>query len=154
MLHEPKSIGNKREYIIKAIDSTSVSSVGEYVNRFEEAIITECLTLNAAMACAQLELLDKFIKNKRELATSYQKFIFIQNPINPKRITGSTLSFYLREWKRDAFLTYANNNNVMTRPAWTLMHKLPMFKDCLHDGLETSSWIEDRLVRIPRSISV
>ncbi|MEQ7800915.1 LegC family aminotransferase [Pedobacter sp. ASV1-7] len=35
-LHEPVFIGNEREYVLDAIDSTFVSSVGAYVNRFEE----------------------------------------------------------------------------------------------------------------------
>jgi perosamine synthetase len=37
-LHEPHFIGNEKKYVIDAIDSTFVSSVGEYVNRFEEMI--------------------------------------------------------------------------------------------------------------------
>jgi len=35
-LHEPVFVGNERKYVLDAIDSTFVSSVGEYVNRFEE----------------------------------------------------------------------------------------------------------------------
>lgn len=35
-LHEPVFIGNERKYVMDAIDSTFVSSVGAYVNRFEE----------------------------------------------------------------------------------------------------------------------
>lgn len=35
-LHEPKFMGREREYVLDAIDSTFVSSVGAYVNRFEE----------------------------------------------------------------------------------------------------------------------
>lgn len=35
-LHEPVFIGKEREYVLDAIDSTFVSSVGAYVNRFEE----------------------------------------------------------------------------------------------------------------------
>lgn len=35
-LHEPVFIGNERKYVLDAIDSTFVSSVGAYVNRFEE----------------------------------------------------------------------------------------------------------------------
>lgn len=35
-LHEPVFIGNERKYVVDAIDSTFVSSVGAYVNRFEE----------------------------------------------------------------------------------------------------------------------
>lgn len=35
-LHEPKFVGKEKEYVIDAIDSTFVSSVGAYVDRFEE----------------------------------------------------------------------------------------------------------------------
>lgn len=35
-LHEPRFIGNEKAYLIDAIDSTFVSSVGAYVNRFEK----------------------------------------------------------------------------------------------------------------------
>ena len=37
-LHEPRFIGNEKKYLINAIDSTYVSSVGEYVNRFEKML--------------------------------------------------------------------------------------------------------------------
>ena len=53
---------------------------------------------------------------------------------------------------RDEFLKLTNDNNVMTRPIWTLMSKLPMFKDCQTDGLENSLWLEDRVVNIPSSV--
>ena len=53
---------------------------------------------------------------------------------------------------RDEFLKVTNENNVMTRPIWTLMSRLPMFKDCQTDGLEKSLWLEDRVVNIPSSV--
>lgn len=37
-LHEPKFIGNEKKYLIDTIDSTFVSSVGPYVDKFEERI--------------------------------------------------------------------------------------------------------------------
>ena len=37
-LHEPRFLGNEKKYVCDAIDSTFVSSVGEYVNRFEKMI--------------------------------------------------------------------------------------------------------------------
>ena len=37
-LHDPRFIGNERKYLIDALDSNFVSSVGKYVNRFEHAI--------------------------------------------------------------------------------------------------------------------
>ena len=35
-LHEPRFIGNEKKYVMDAIDSTFVSSVGKYVDQFEE----------------------------------------------------------------------------------------------------------------------
>ena len=35
-LHEPKFFGNEKAYVIDCIDSTYVSSVGKYVDRFEQ----------------------------------------------------------------------------------------------------------------------
>jgi hypothetical protein len=40
----------------------------------------------------------------------------------------------------------------MTRPIWTLMSKLNMFKDCQSDGLKNSLWLENRVVNIPSSV--
>ena len=42
----------------------------------------------------------------------------------------------------------------MTRPIWTLMSKLSMFKDCQTDGLESSIWLEDRVVNLPSSVPI
>tara|TARA_X000000368_G_C23007640_1_gene701976 strand:+ start:279 stop:1421 length:1143 start_codon:yes stop_codon:yes gene_type:complete len=37
-LHEPRFIGNEKKYLNECIDSTYVSSVGSYVNEFEEIV--------------------------------------------------------------------------------------------------------------------
>lgn len=37
-LHEPKFVGNEKAYVVDCIDSTFVSSVGKYVDRFEQDI--------------------------------------------------------------------------------------------------------------------
>jgi len=38
ILHDPRFCGNERKYLLDAMDSNFVSSVGEYVGRFEKAI--------------------------------------------------------------------------------------------------------------------
>jgi hypothetical protein len=40
----------------------------------------------------------------------------------------------------------------MTRPIWRLMHRLPMYQHCQHDGLEHSIWLEARVVNLPSSV--
>ena len=48
-LHEPRFTGNEKKYVLDTIDSTFVSSVGAYVNRFED-MITEITGAKHAIA--------------------------------------------------------------------------------------------------------
>ena len=48
-LHEPKFIGNEKKYVLDTIDSTFVSSVGAYVDKFEE-MMTEITQTKKAVA--------------------------------------------------------------------------------------------------------
>jgi len=114
--------------------------------------------LNAALACAQLEQLEGFIENKRNLALLYKDF-FKEEGINlmlePDQCKANYwLNSLILENKKEQelFLSYTNNNGIMTRPVWTLMNNLPMFEKCQHDGLENSIWVEERLVNIPSSV--
>jgi hypothetical protein len=42
----------------------------------------------------------------------------------------------------------------MTRPAWRLMSKLPMFAQCQAFNIENALWLEDRIVNVPSSVMV
>jgi len=114
--------------------------------------------LNAALGCAQMERLDEFLAIKTQLAGQWGTFFNKRCTDFFKAIDGNKANHWLnaiildsRE-DRDEFLKVTNDNNVMTRPIWTLMSKLPMFKDCQTDGLENSLWLEDRVVNIPSSV--
>jgi len=114
--------------------------------------------LNAALGCAQMERLDEFLAIKTELADQWGAF-FHQNDVRFARaIDGNKANHWLNalvldsKEERDKFIKFTNDNGVMTRPIWTLMSKLSMFKDCQSDGLENSLWLEDRVVNIPSSV--
>ncbi|GAA4408763.1 LegC family aminotransferase [Nibrella viscosa] len=114
--------------------------------------------LNAAMACAQLEQLDGFIANKRELARLYEAFFattsypFIREPARSQSNYWLNAILLHDRRERDEFLEYTNSRGIMTRPAWTLLTKLPMFSHCLRDDMSVAEYIEDRLVNIPSSV--
>ena len=61
------------------------------------------------------------------------------------------LLVFKNKQERDNFLEFSNKNNVMTRPAWTLMNKLKMFKDCQSMDLKNAKYFELRAVNIPSS---
>lgn len=114
--------------------------------------------LNAALGCAQMEVLPKILEIKREVAARYEE-LFTNTDIEfVKEREGVTANYWLNtivlgsEAERDEFLKYTNSRDVMTRPAWRLMSSLAMFKDCQHDGLENSRWLESRVVNLPSSV--
>jgi perosamine synthetase len=114
--------------------------------------------LNAALGCAQMERLNDFLSIKTKLSEQWGQFFDGLDIKFPRAIEGSKANHWLNaivlssKGDRDIFLQKTNNNGVMTRPIWTLMSKLSMFKDCQSDGLENSLWLEDRVVNIPSSI--
>jgi perosamine synthetase len=115
--------------------------------------------LNAALACAQLERLDLYVENKRELSDLYYEFLKGNKLLELLRETKNTRANYwlnavvLKDKKeRDNFLTFTNENGIMTRPIWGLMNKLEMFKDCPHADLSNAEWLEDRVVNITSSV--
>lgn len=85
-LHEPKFRGKEKKYLIDAIDSTFVSSVGIYVNKFEE-MMTQITATNKAVAVVngtagiQVALRLVGVKNGDEVLTQALTFIATANAI-------------------------------------------------------------------------
>src|SRR5207245_481785 len=104
------------------------------------------------------EQLEFFIENKRDLAHQYKTFFentsisFVVEPEKSRSNYWFNAIMLKDVQERDEFLTYTNDNGVMTRPVWILMNKLTMFKDSLTGNLDNAEWIEARLVNIPSSV--
>lgn len=116
--------------------------------------------INAALGCAQLEQLPGFLKAKRNVAELYRQTFsdiqgirFFSEPPNCK--SNYWLNTLLLDEKysdqRDALLKITNDAGIMTRPAWTLMNKLPMFSECPKMDLSVAESLERRLINIPSS---
>lgn len=117
--------------------------------------------INAALLVAQLEQLDGFLDNKRELARKYQAFFadkkdihFVIEPENAQSNYWLQAVVLNDQQQRDRFLQFSNEKGVMTRPIWQLMNELDMFKYGQTDGLENSKYLEKRVVNIPSSVIV
>lgn len=116
--------------------------------------------LNAALACAQLEQLESFVGDKRELARLYQDFFnsinipFIREPANAQSNYWLNAIILPDRKTRNGFLKLTNEAGVMTRPLWRLLNKLEMYRDCRTDTLTNARWFEERLVNIPSSVRI
>lgn len=116
--------------------------------------------INAALGCAQMEQLPKFLERKRRLAARYQSAFqgiggvrFFTEPLFAK--SNYWLNVLLLDEafnaERDTVLAKTNDQGIMTRPAWTLMNQLPMFKDCPAMDLDCAGNLSMRLINIPSS---
>lgn len=114
--------------------------------------------INAALMCAQLEQLEMFILNKRELADIYAEFFsslgvrFVQEPASSYSNYWLNAVIFDSIEERNSFLEYSNANGVMTRPIWKLMNKLDIYSDCIAGNLSNSEYLEARVVNIPSSV--
>lgn len=86
-LHEPLFIGNERKYVMDAIDSTFVSSVGKYVEQFE-SMIRNYTGARYAIACVNgtsalhMSLLLAGVKRDELVITQPLSFIATCNTIS------------------------------------------------------------------------
>jgi aminotransferase in exopolysaccharide biosynthesis len=86
-LHEPKFIGNEKKYLNECIDSTFVSSVGKYVDRFEKEFASfvgakyAIATVNGT-AALHISLILANVKKDDEVITQPLTFIATCNAIS------------------------------------------------------------------------
>ncbi|EMS85312.1 LegC family aminotransferase [Leptospira noguchii] len=114
--------------------------------------------INAALGCAQLERMPEFLKKKRELFQKYKEsFDSISEVSVFEEPRGSKSNYWLQTLvlsdrvlnSRDEILTTTNDNGVMTRPCWRLLHKLKPFSDCPRMELPIAVSLEEKLINIP-----
>lgn len=114
--------------------------------------------LNAALACAQMENLSSFVKNKRETAALYRAFFkntelkFVDEPNECESNFWLNAVLCRDKNERDRFLEETNQKGVMTRPLWNLMNELAAFKNCQKTELKNATYYYDRVVNIPSSV--
>jgi perosamine synthetase len=116
--------------------------------------------LNAALLCAQLEQLDSFANNKRNIAAQYLDFFKNTNIKFIAEYDKAKSNYWLNaillnnEQEKLEFLDYTNNNGIMTRPIWKLINEITHFNEFPKGDLTTSKFLEQRIVNIPSSVLV
>lgn len=123
--------------------------------------------INAALGCAQLEQLAGFVARKRALAARYvDAFAGVKGVRVFVEPAFARSNYWLNAIlldapagaapgaARDAVLAATNEAGLQTRPVWTLMHRLPMYRDSPRDDLAVAEDLAARLVNIPSSPSL
>lgn len=116
--------------------------------------------LNAALGCAQLEQLPMLLKRKRALAAAYEEVFadvegvsFVREPdfARSNYWLNALLLTEEHEFQLEAVLQLTNEAGLGTRPAWTLMNKLPMYRQMPAMDLSVAEDLARRLLNIPSS---
>lgn len=116
--------------------------------------------LNAALGCAQLERLPELLASKRALFEQYRSaFAKVERVRLFAEPEGCHSNYWLQTLlldesvaaERDAILAATNEAGLMTRPTWTLMHRLKAFTASPRMPLPVAESLERRILNIPSS---
>jgi perosamine synthetase len=119
--------------------------------------------INAALGCAQMEQLPSMLAAKRTLFQRYQEAFTTVAGVKLMAEPAQCRSNYWLQTlvldhdqsdQRDALLQATNSAGIMTRPVWTLMHKLASFAQCPLMDLACAESLAQRLINIPSGSSL
>ncbi len=119
--------------------------------------------INAALGCAQLEQLSSFVARKRVLAERYRVAFagvdgvrFFTEPAHTQ--SNYWLNALMVEQggiaRRDELLTLTHGQGLGTRPVWTLLHRLPMYRECPRMELPVAERLEACVINLPSSAAL
>ena len=119
--------------------------------------------INAALGCAQLEQLPEFLTDKRRLAARYGETLstipgvrFVSEPPNSR--SNYWLNVILIDEEIDSelepILGALQQAGIGARPAWTLMHRLPMYVASPRGDLSIAEKLASRIINLPSGVKV
>lgn len=114
--------------------------------------------LNAALGCGQMQQLDRFIADKRELAALYQDFFAGSDFRCIKEPSYARSNYWLNAvlcpsaQVKELWLESAAEQGIMLRPAWRPMHQLAMYQQCIRTDLAFTEYLAEHLVNLPSSV--
>jgi perosamine synthetase len=120
--------------------------------------------IQAALGCAQLEMLDEFIEKKRAIAARYEDSFHKIDGLTPmSQAAWAESIFWLYTILIDEAKFGMNSRTVVkkleekgiqTRPLWQPMHRSPVH--CGHEAFhcETADWVHARALSLPCSVGL
>ncbi len=154
LLFQDIELANKAKHL-----STTARVAGnQFFNHDQIGFNYRMPNINAAIGCAQLERLDIKLKQKRKLANSYiQEFTNIDEVKIFQEPNYAKSNYWLNTLILNNpslenvknLLNELNNNNILARPAWSLMHHLPMYKNSPRMDLAVSQKLFNSIINLP-----
>ena len=110
----------------------------------------------AAIGVAQMENFESILNRKKEIDAFYRNELDgigdIKFQENDPNSNANCWLFTFRTKKMRELLNHLNNNNIQSRPFWTPMNNLPMYKDLMYiNENDISNKIFKECISIPSS---
>ena len=139
----------------KHITTTAKSDPLEYFHD-EVGYNYRLVNVLAAIGVAQMENFEQILKRKKEIDALYKKELIgvgdIKFQINDFNSKPNCWLFTFRTKKMRELLNYLNHKQIQSRPFWTPMNKLPMYKDLMYiNENNISNKIFKECISIPSS---
>ena len=148
---------NNKDIALRArhITTTAKSDSLEYFHD-EVGYNYRLVNLLAAIGVAQMENFEQILKRKKEIDALYKKELGgvgdIKFQINDRNSTPNSWLFTLRTTKMRSLLNYLNSKKIQSRPFWTPMNNLPMYKNLIYiNNHDNSNKIFKECISIPSS---
>lgn len=119
--------------------------------------------LNAALGCAQLEQLPRFVAAKRALAQRYREgFSAVEGMRILTEPPGTQSNYWLvtllldeadPAWLEQA-LQALQEEKLLCRPVWTPLHLLPMYSSHPRSDLSRTEGLARRIISLPSSVKL
>jgi len=148
---------NSKDIAIRArhITTTAKSDPLEYFHD-EVGYNYRLVNVLAAIGVAQMENFEQILKRKKEIDALYKKELRdvgdIKFQMNDIDSNPNCWLFTFRTKKMRDLLIYLNSKQIQSRPFWTPMNKLPMYKDLIYiNEHDISNKIFKECISIPSS---
>lgn len=112
--------------------------------------------INAALGCAQLEKIQEFIEQKRDLTKFYENLVeniegirLFKEPVYTKSNYWLQVILLDEQYNLDEVLNFLNEQGVMSRPIWMPMHELKIYKECPKMDLSVTERLKHTVINIP-----
>lgn len=117
----------------------------------------------AAIGCAQLEKIDEYIRNKREIARIYNEYLIniggIKLPTEKEGVKHCHWLYSILIEKdypisRDEIIVKLKENGIQTRPFFMAVHKMPSYKQCKCGDMNITERIVKTGINLPSSVNL